>query len=405
MIERIAFICYHTCPLNSPGEGKSGGMNVYVSALAEVLNTIGLAIDIFTRSHDCHNHIEHLNSSTRVIHLEDDSEEQEPSALISSLPIFTKRLIEFIDSEETQYQMIHSHYWLSASIGSELSTYINIPHVTTFHTLAKLKMQSGIGSAEPLERVESEEILIKNSQHIIAFSQNEKDAIVNFYGGDPDNITTLPCGVDLSTFRPMDQQESLKRLGLTDHNVILCVGRLESLKGIDLLINSTSHINSPKPLKVLIAGGDSDIKYRKHYLQSLIETLQLSNVVRFEGRIAHDLLPLYYNAADVCVVPSQYESFGLVALEAMACGTPVVASRVGGLPTIIQHGSTGYLKSWRCPETFANSVEMIIKNPLLQTTMGVKARERAESMSWSSLADNIFNVYNDMLVVNPTRNI
>ncbi len=127
--------------------------------------------------------------------------------------------------------------------------------------------------------------------------------------------------------------------------------------------------------------------------------------MRFEGRIAHDLLPLYYNAADVCVVPSQYESFGLVALEAMACGTPVVASRVGGLPTIIQHGSTGYLKSWRCPETFANSVEMIIKNPLLQTTMGVKARERAESMSWSSLADNIFNVYNDMLVVNPTRNI
>ena len=116
------------------------------------------------------------------------------------------------------------------------------------------------------------------------------------------------------------------------------------------------------------------------------------------------MLPLYYNAADVCVVPSQYESFGLVALEAMACGTPVIAARVGGLPTIIKHGSTGYLKSWRCPETFANSVEMIMQNPNLQTTMGAKARERAKSMSWSSLADNIYKVYNDMLVVKPIRN-
>ena len=404
MIQRVAFICYHTCPLNAPGEGKSGGMNVYVSALAQALNTIGLEIDIFTRSHSVHNHIEELNSSTRVIHLADGSSEQKPSALISSAPEFTKQLLGYIDSHQAKYQIVHSHYWLSSSIGHEIAKHLDVAHITTFHTLAKLKMQSGMGSTEPIERIQAEESLIQSSQHIIAFSQNEKDAIVNFYGGNPDDVTTLPCGVDLAKFKPMDQKESLKQLGLTDHNVILCVGRLESLKGIDLLINSTPHINSPKPLKVLIAGGDSDIKYRTQHLDSLIDTLQLSNVVRFEGRIAHELLPLYYNAADVCVVPSQYESFGLVALEAMACGTPVIAARVGGLPTIIKHGSTGYLKSWRCPETFANSVEMIMQNPNLQTTMGAKARERAKSMSWSSLADNIYKVYNDMLVVKPIRN-
>ncbi len=397
MIDKVAFICYHTCPLNAPGEGKSGGMNVYVSALAQALNSTGIQIDIFTRCHSDHDQIEHLNSSTRVIHLDDGSIETDPVKLVDSTDIFKDRLTRFIGSENSNYELIHSHYWLSASIGHQVSQLIKSPHVTTFHTLAKLKMQSGIGSSEPYERIRSEEALIRDSQHIIAFSQNEKDAIVNFYGGNPNNVTTLPCGVDLSTFKPMSQQESLKQLGLSDHNVILCVGRLESLKGIDLLINSTFHISAPKPLKVLIAGGDSDVKYRKYYLQSLIDTLDLSKVVRFEGRIAHELLPLYYNAADVCVVPSQYESFGLVALEAMACGTPVIASRVGGLPTIVQHGRTGYLKSWRCPETFANSVEMIIKNPLLQTTMGENARRRAESMSWSKLADNILKIYHGMV--------
>lgn len=405
MINRIAFICYHTCPLNAPGEGKSGGMNVYVSELAQALSAIGLEIDIFTRSHGTHDQIEQLNDSTRVIHLTDGSLEEEPSALINSAPTFTKKLMKFVESTDIQYQIIHSHYWLSASIGRALAGHLKIPHVTTFHTLAKLKMQSGIGGTEPPARILAEESLIQTAEHIIAFSQNEKDAIVNFYGGRPQNVTTLPCGVDLSLFRPLEQKESLKQLDLSDHNVILCVGRLESLKGIDVLINSTSHINSPKPLKVIIVGGDSDITYRQNYLQSLVEKLHLSHVVRFEGRIPHDLLPVYYNAADVCVVPSQYESFGLVALEAMACGTPVIASRVGGLPTIIKHGSTGYLKSWRCPETFATSVEMIIKNPNLQTTMGKNARLRAESMSWSNLANNIYEVYNSMVAPQHNRKV
>ena len=396
MINNLALICYHTCPLNPPGEGKSGAMNLYVSEIASSLSKMGIHIDIFTRAHPGHDHIEHLNKAVRIIHLDDESVETDPNDLINNAPIFKNKLRHFIEFNGTPYQIFHSHYWLSAFITEQLSVELNVPHVTTFHTLAKLKMQSGLGTQESQTRISTEQQIIQDTTKIIAFSRNEKDAIVNLYGGNPEKIATLPCGVDLSLFKPNDIGLARRKLGLENNNVLLSVGRLESLKGIDLLLRASAYINSPKPLKVLIAGGDSETSYRNQYLASLVEKLNLNEIVDFIGQVDHQDLPQYYNAADVCVVPSLYESFGLVALESMACGTPVIASRVGGLPTIIKHGSTGYLKSWRCPETFAASIEMIVKNPNLQQTMGLKARSRAETMSWYHLANNMVSIYDSM---------
>ena len=228
-----------------------------------------------------------------------------------------------------------------------------------------------------------------SADRIIAFSPHERDAMVRLYGADARRVSLVPCGVDLAMFKPWDQQEARQRLGLNGDKVLLYVGRIESLKGLDLLLHTAAHLDTCEKVKVLVVGGDDGKQQEIERLRGLARELNVDDVFDFVGRVDQDQLPLYYSAADVCVVPSYYESFGLAALESMACGTPVVASRVGGLSTIVQHGRTGYLKSWRCPESFANSLEMIMSNRGLQDSMGLAARRRAEGMGWDQVAGQI----------------
>ena len=272
-----------------------------------------------------------------------------------------------------------------------------VPHILTFHTLSLIKMQSRAGESEPATRQQVEQELMASADHIVAFSPHERDAMVRLYQADATRIGLIPCGVDLSLFRPLDQQEVREKLGLNGEKVLLYVGRIEPLKGLELLLHTAAQLQTFEQIRVLVVGGGAGRDQEIDRLREMAKSLNVDEVFDFIGRVDQQDLPLYYNAADVCVVPSFYESFGLAALESMACGTPVVATRAGGLSTIIQHGRTGYLKAWRCPEAFASSLEMIISSRNLQHSMGLAARRRAEGLSWDNVAGQIAGVYDSLI--------
>ena len=398
-MQRVAFVAFHACPLAAPGQGKSGGMNVYVRELAHSLGDLGVKVDIFTRNHAGASHtIEDISSNVRVVHLPGGSPHAPMDSYYGHLPEFLDALSSFQQDNNLDYQLVHSHYWLSGWAGQAFAAQRQIPHVMTFHTLALIKMQSRAGETEPEQRFQSERNLMASSQRIIAFSPHERDAMVRLYDADARRISLAPCGVDLSLFRPLDQQQARKRLGLNGEKVFLYVGRLEPLKGMELLLHTAAQMDSCDEMRVLVVGGDANGGQEVDRLKSLAKRLNVEDMFEFVGRVDQEELPLYYNAADVCVVPSYYESFGLVALESMACGTPVVAARVGGLSTIVQHGRTGFLKSWRCPEAFANSLEMIISSDRLKLSMGLAARRRAEGMGWDQVASDIRSLYESLTV-------
>jgi len=397
-VNRVAFISFHACPLASPGEGKSGGMNVYARQLALALGNTGVHVDIFTRGHtEAESKITEIASGVRVIHLPGGPAETAVDGLFPHLPEFSQALLEFQRETGLTYQAVHSHYWLSGWVGQQMAIEWRVPHILTFHTLSLIKMQSRAGESEPATRQQVEQELMASADHIVAFSPHERDAMVRLYQADATRIGLIPCGVDLSLFRPLDQQEVREKLGLNGEKVLLYVGRIEPLKGLELLLHTAAQLQTFEQIRVLVVGGGAGRDQEIDRLREMAKSLNVDEVFDFIGRVDQQDLPLYYNAADVCVVPSFYESFGLAALESMACGTPVVATRAGGLSTIIQHGRTGYLKAWRCPEAFTSSVEMIISSRNLQHSMGLAARRRAEGLSWDNVAGQIAGVYDSLI--------
>ncbi|HIM37136.1 MAG TPA: glycosyltransferase family 1 protein [Dehalococcoidia bacterium] len=374
-------------------------MNVYVRELAHSLGDLCVKVDIFTRNHAGASHtIENISSNVRVVHLPGGPPDAPMDSYYGHLREFLDALSSFQQDNNLDYQLTHSHYWLSGWAGQAFAAQRQIPHVMTFHTLALIKMQSRAGETEPEQRSQSERDLMASSQRIIAFSSHERDAMVRLYDADARQISLAPCGVDLSLFRPLDQQQVRKRLGLNGEKVFLYVGRLEPLKGMELLLHTAAQMDSCDEMRVLVVGGDANGGQEVDRLKNIAKKLNVEDMFDFVGRVDQEELPLYYNAADVCVVPSYYESFGLAALESMACGTPVVAARVGGLSTIVQHGRTGFLKSWRCPEAFANSLEMIISSDRLKQSMGLASRRRAEGMGWDQVASDIRSLYESLTV-------
>ncbi len=370
-------------------------MNVYVRELSRALGESGITVDIFTREHEGQGSgIEWISPNVRVIHFPAGPRNAVVGELFEYLPGFLDAVMAFCEADGSEYDVVHSHYWLSAWLGQRMAENLGIPHVVTFHTLALIKMQSRAGEVEPEEREIVEHDAMLNADCIVAFSGHERDAMAGLYGADPGKVRLAPCGVDLEKFRPMDQKEVRRQLGLNGEKLLLYVGRVEPLKGLDLLVETAAQIEAgDESVRMMVVGGGGPGEPETDRVRRLAEERQVDDLIEFVGRVDQDQLPLYYNAADVCVVPSYYESFGLVALESMACGTPVVASRVGGLPTLVHHGHTGYLKPWRCPEAFANSVEMIISSDRLQDSLGQAARRRAEMMGWESVAAMISAEY------------
>jgi D-inositol-3-phosphate glycosyltransferase len=379
------------------GEKDTGGMNVYVLQLARELARQGTNVDVFTRYHDPNDpKVVQLEEGARVIHLKAGPIDAAKEDLFDFIPEFLGELYAFQRSEDTTYDLVHSHYWLSGRVGMTLSQKWDVPHVTTFHTLAKTKLRARVGEREPMRRVNVESLVMQNVDAIVVSTEEEKQDVVRLYDAVPRKVSVVPAGVDLDLFEPIEKPIAREALGIREKRVILYVGRIERLKGIEILLRSAALVEDIADTRVLIVGGHPENDTEQDRLRALTAELGLQDVVTFTGAVEQAELPNYYNAADAFVLPSHSESFGLAALEAMACGTPVVASRVGGLKTFIDSGETGYLVPWRCPEPFAQRLEILLANPELKNAMGTAARAKALKMGWGHTADRMLECYSGL---------
>ena len=395
---RIALLSFHGCPVARLGEKDTGGMNVYVLQLAREFAKQGNFVDVYTRFHDPEDpQVVDLSDGARVIHLKAGPYDTTKQDLYQYIPEFLSALYSFQRSEGLEYDIIHSHYWLSGRIGLALREKWNVPHVATFHTLAKTKLRARAGERESDLRSAIEKMVIDNADAVVVSTEQEKEDIVRLYDGRRRTIEVIPAGVDLELFQPMDRIDSKRELGLSEEHVVLYVGRIEPLKGIDILLQSIALLEGGSNTRLMIVGGSLDGDEELERMREMAEELGLRDRVTFTGSVSQAELPIYYGAADVFVLPSHYESFGLVALEAMACGTPVVASRVGGLKTFINHGECGYLIPWRCPEPFAQRIETLLANEALRKVMGRAARTKAMEMSWSGVAGVMLDCYASLM--------
>ena len=378
----------------APGAGKVGGMNVYVRELADRLGKLGVAVDLFTRRHAGEELDETVPAeNVRVMHLEGGPPDADLKDLLLHVEPFTRSILDFQRNTGTRYDVVHSHYWLSALAGRRLAESNEARHVATFHTLAELKRRARAGEEEPGFRSRAEGEVISSADWVTASTPHEAEAMTELYDAPRDRVKIVHCGVDTSLFRPLDAEDSRRRLGLNGEKVALYVGRIEPLKGVEFLLRIASCVDGDVPFKLLIVGGDPETEQEPRRLAEMAARLGLGDVVEFVGRVPRHTLAGYFSAADVCVVPSYYESFGLVALEAMACGAPVVATRVGGLPWVVKHGQNGYLLPWRCPERFADTLSMIFFNDSLRDSLSRAALETADAMSWDRAAGRFLKLY------------
>jgi D-inositol-3-phosphate glycosyltransferase len=396
--QALAVLSFHGCPVARLGEKDTGGMNTYVLQLAKELGRRGNVVDVYTRYHDRQDpQIVELGPNARVIHLSAGPLDETKEGLFPHIPEFLSNLYRFQRSEGLSYDLVHSHYWLSGRIGLVLSERWGVPHVATFHTLAKTKLQARAGERETPERVAVETRVLDEADAIVVSTEAEKAALSRLYRTPPHKVTVIPAGVDLDLFRPLDMAGARRDLGLAESKVVLYVGRIEPLKGLDILIRAMGLLEHGRDVRLLVVGGSPGRDRELDRLRCLVSELGLGENVTFTGAVKQSELPKYYGAADAFVLPSYYESFGLVALEAMACGTPVIVSRVGGLSSFVKNGETGYLIPWRCPEPFAQRLDLLLANPGLRDTMGRAARLAAERMGWDRVTDGMTEFYSRLV--------
>lgn len=409
----IAMISYHTCPLATLGGKDTGGMNVYVAELTRFLGKAGIHVDVFTRSQDEHvPHVLHnLGYGNRVVHIPAGPEIPLPKKeLASYLPDFVEGILNFTQAKGLRYDIIHSHYWMSGIAAEKLKAEWNTPIIHMFHTLVLMKNRVA-RSPEEVEgeyRLEGERRILQTADRIIAATPAEQSQLEFLYGANSKKLRVIPPGVDLSRFYPIPRDEAREVIGVPVKNrMILFVGRIEPLKGLETLIRAVAWMQQASellccPHSLVIVGGDPEeselsVNAEMARLQNLVKSLGVRDFVLFLGKRDQESLPYYYSAADVVVVPSHYESFGMVALEAMACGTPVVASQVGGLAFLVQDGTTGFVIPDGEPEILGNRLKELILNTDLRDRLGQQAHLLAQSYSWERIAGEIQSVYLEVL--------
>jgi len=410
---RIAMLSVHTCPLAALGGKETGGMNVYVRELSRELGARGLVVDIYTRSQDAaRDRIVHPWPNVRVIHLPAGPEEPYSKNLVfSHLPEFLSGMEAMAEQEGITYDVLHSHYWLSGWVAREFSRRHSVPTVHMFHTLGKMK-DTVARSPEEKEtdvRIQVESELVSSLDRIIAATPLDRQQTIELYGAAPDRIRVIPLGVDPEMFHPIPQAEARRAIGLDLPGVcrlVLFVGRLDPLKGLDTLVRAMCKLTDLEPELVkgtclAVIGGDVDedsdaLENEIECLDKLKKEVGLDDLVVFLGSRAQDTLAQYYSAAEVVVVPSHYESFGLVALEAMACGAPVIASRVGGLMHTIEDNVTGLLVPAGDPDALADKLRQVLLDADLRERLGANARAHALTYTWPNVAEQIIQVYEEL---------
>ncbi|MGH2521089.1 MAG: glycosyltransferase [Anaerolineales bacterium] len=410
---RIAMLSFHTCPLATLGGKDTGGMNVYVRDLTRELGRRGIHVDVFTRSQDEHQpHIkEDLGHGNRVIHIPAGPEVPlSKDILYQHVPEFVGGVREFARAQRMTYDLIHAHYWLSGVAARSLRAAWGTPFIQMFHTLGQMKnrIAQRPGEQESALRLRVEAELLKEADRVIAATPAELAQLQWLYRADVSRVTVIPPGVDTRHFYPRSMAEAKDRIGVErDHQLLIFVGRIEPLKGVETLLRAVAMLRERgvcdcHKMCLSIIGGDPSEDGAAHNgemdrLMALREELGIADMVTFLGAQDQDALPDYYAAAEAVIMPSHYESFGLVALEAMACGTPVIASEVGGLAFLIRDGETGFHVPDRDPEALAERICEIITNPLLRAELGEQAARYAQAYDWSLIAEKIVEVYEEVL--------
>ena len=390
----------HTCPLAALGGKETGGMNVYVRELARELARMRMQADIFTRSQNpTIPRVVTLAEGVRVVHLAAG-----PQAPMARERVF-EHLDEFVDGVEAfriaagaDYDLIHAHYWLSGAVGLALRRRWAVPLVQMFHTLGRLKNDASHNGAdrEPDVRIAEEARIVGAADRIVASTVVERAHLVGHYGADPSRIAVIPCGVDTELFTPGAQAAARAALGLGDEPQLLYVGRQTPIKGLETLLDAMARLRAGgTPARLSIVGGDADEPLDGHEaaLRERLGRLGLGKAVTFVGAQPQDRLPAWYVAADATVLPSYYESFGMVALEAMACGSPVVASRVGGLHTTVRDRVTGLLVREHDPAALAEALERLLGDEDLRWRLGREGVRWAAQHRWPCVAEAVCREY------------
>jgi D-inositol-3-phosphate glycosyltransferase len=397
---RIAMLSIHSCPIGELGTKDTGGMNVYIRELARELGTRGHQVDVYTRRHDPKDSkIIELNKNVRLIHLRAGRNgDMHKLAIYPHLPDFSWALENFRKREGLQYDLVHSHYWLSGRVGKWAQDFWNVPHILMFHTLGAVKNGLGVGEDEPELRLVTEKQLIKTCNRIIASTQREMGELMHHYGALPDTIGVVPCGVNLDLFRPVDKANARRQLGFDpNERIVLYVGRFAPLKGLDRLLAAMTYLRHTQALRLVIIGGDGHNKPESQKLKRLSEELRIQDAVTFAGRAEQGDLPPYYSAADVLVLPSHHESFGLVALESLACGTPVVATKVGAMEIIVREGETGCVLTNATPRLLANKIGAFLSKARAGAPSADAVRASVVRFGWSNIADAMIEEYRGVI--------
>lgn len=406
-IRRVAMISLHTSPIATLGAKDAGGMNVYVRELSRQLGQDGVAVDIFTRRSDPTTpEIVTPFENVRVIQITAG-----PAAVVSKdelyqyLQEFASEVVLFGLRDAVTYDVIHAHYWLSGCAALHLRRYWSVPVVQMFHTLAALKKEAARGAQDGQEsplRLASERQLISDVDAIVAANARERAEMLWWYGVCTAKVQTIPCGIDLNRFMPQDRTAARAALGLGTAPTMLYVGRIDPVKGIDFLLEGYAQLcadwQGAEQPRLLLVGGDlidGELGPDLARVRDRAEALGVAGGLTFCGPQPHEVLPRYYAAADLTVVPSRYESFGLVALESMACGTPVVASRAGGLAYTVQHERNGLLVPYDDVPALAEALQRALTDRPLSAAMAAGALITAQEYSWADVAQRVLVLYRE----------
>lgn len=412
--KRIALVSVHGDPAVEIGKEEAGGQNVYVRQVGEALGQQGWQVDMFTRKASASDAeiVEH-SPNCRTIRLVAGPEEFVPrQEIYGYLPEFVEQLQKFQEQQQYYYPLVHTNYWLSAKVGMELKKHQSIQQIHTYHSLGAVKYNSvKVVPTIATTRLNVEKTCLETAERIVATSPQEREHMRSLVSSKG-NIDVIPCGTDIDRFGHVSRRDARRQLDIDPAAlVVLYVGRFDERKGIETLVRAVgqSMLRGLANIQLVIAGGSRPGQsdgIERDRIEGIVDELGMRDFTSFPGRLGDDDLHLYYAAANVCVVPSHYEPFGLVAIEAMASGTPVVASDVGGLQYTVVSEKTGLLCPPQDDEAFAKAIDRILSQPHWQLQLGKAARKRVEQkFSWQGVAAQLSELYEELLVEEPAKQL
>ena len=406
---RVAMISEHASPMALLGGEDAGGQNVYVDELSRHLVPLGFQVDVFTRLDSKQaKKVNEWADGVRVINISaGPATYLKKDLLLQYMPEFRDNMVRFARDNRIRYDVIHAHFWMSGWVACELKRWWNVPLVQTFHALGVIKrIHQGKADTSPRERLPVERRIVREVDRIVATCPAEKDDLQRYYGCDPNKIVIIPCGVNTGVFEPVQRERARRELQLSeDDRVIVYVGRILPRKGIDNVIEGVANLcqTTQHRVTLIIVGGETDQAMPDNdeemgRLAGVARSLGIADKVCFTGRRPQSALKLYYSAADVCVTTPWYEPFGMVPLESMACGTPVVAAAVGGLKFSVVDSVTGFLVPPKDPAVLAEKLDLILSNDELRQEQSSMARRRVEEwFAWPRIAARIANLYEELI--------